>query len=52
MDLNSTWAIVDWSSDCVCLYDSEDKLIKKITCISSDGWYCYQPNRVAFDDEG
>ncbi|XP_065915800.1 tripartite motif-containing protein 2-like [Dysidea avara] len=49
---NGTWAIVDWSNDCVCLYDGEDKLIKEITCISSDGRYCYPPNRVAFDDEG
>ena len=45
---NGTWAIVDWSKNCVCLYDNTDQCITKINYSGKH----YLPNRVAFDDDG
>ena len=47
---NGMWAVADWINNCVHLFDSQDKLIKKIGCQGNGNGHFEYPCGVAFDD--
>ena len=47
---NGTWAVADWSKNCVHIFDSQDKLIKRLGSRGSSSGQFICPFDVAFDD--
>ena len=47
---NGMWAVVDWSKNCVYIFDSEDKVIKKLGSRGSQSGQFICPFDVAFDN--
>jgi len=48
---NGNWAVVDMLNFCICLYDNEDHLVRKIGSRGQSIGQFYWPARVTFDDE-
>lgn len=48
---NSIWAVAYHSKQCICIFDHEDKLIKKFGQLGSKNGEFRSPHGIAFDDD-
>ena len=48
---NGMWAVVDWSSDCVYIFDGQDQLVRKFGSRGSGNSQFRVPAGVAFDSD-
>ena len=48
---NGMWAVADWSNNCVCIFDSEDNLVRKFGSKGANSGQFNCPAGVAFDSD-
>ena len=49
---NGMWAVADYEKHCVCIFDAQDQLIRKIGSRGSNSGQFRNPVAIVFDDNG